>query len=154
MTIQEIFNDITKRLVTIKASETTITAYNAFLKEVPDLHIKPIRHFIQIARNPNPQLQGLVIECLIIDEKRLYDIVVGTDNLEVHSIWIKDLVKVGVQTIPVISKIKENEQEIIKKEYFAQLLIMYSPGHNYYYKTNIERIGELYQLASLLTNMR
>jgi hypothetical protein len=154
MTMQEIFNDITKRLVTIKASETTIMAYNAFLNESPNLNIRPIRHFIQIARNPNPQLQGLVIECLIVDEKRLYDIVVGTDNVDINSIWIKDLVKVGVQTIPVISKIKENEQDIIKKEYFAQLLITYSPGHNYFYKTNIERIGELYQLASLLTNMR
>lgn len=154
MTIQEIFNDISKRLVTIKASETTIMAYNSFLKESPNLHIKPIRHFIQIARNPNPQLQGLVIECLIVDEKRLYDIVIGIDNVDINSIWIKDLVKVGVQTIPVISKTKENEQEIIIKEYFTQLLITYSTGDNYFYKTNIERIGELYQLASLITNMR
>ncbi|CAM3930142.1 hypothetical protein FLCU109888_09515 [Flavobacterium cucumis] len=154
MTIQEIFNDITKRLITIKASETTIMAYNSFLNESSNLNIKPIRHFIQIARNPNPQFQGLVIECLIVDEQRLYDIVIGTDNIDINSIWIKDLIKVGIQTIPVISKTKENEQEIVKKEYFAQLLITYSPGNNYFYKTNIERIGELYQLASLLTNMR
>lgn len=154
MTTQEIFNDISKRLVIIKASETTIIAYNSFLNEIPNLNIKPIRHFIQIARNPKPHLQGLVIECLIVDEKMLYDIVVGTDNVDINSIWIKDLVKVGVQTIPVISKTKENDQELVKKEYFAELLITYSPGHNYFYKTNIERIGELYQLASLLTKMR
>ena len=154
MTIQEITNDITKRLATIKASETSIMSYNAFLKEIPSLNIKPLKYFIQTARNPDPQLQGLIVECLIVDEKRLYDIVIGTDNLDINSIWIKDLVKVGVNTIPVISKIKENEQEVIKKEYFAQLLIMYPSGKNYYYKTNIERIGELYQLASLLINMR
>ena len=154
MTIHDIFDDIFKRLVTIKASETTLNVYKTFLKESENLKIKPVRHFVQIARNPNSQLQGLVVESLIIDETRLFDIVIGTDNVDINSVWIKDIVKVGVQSVPVISKNKENEKEIINKEYFGQLNIQYTAGQQYFYKTNIDRIGELFQLATLLTKMK
>ncbi len=154
MTIQDIFDDISKRFVTIKASEMTLNVYQAFLKESENLKIKPVRHFVQIARNHNPQLQGLVVESLIIDETRLFDIVIGTDNVDINSIWIKDIVKVGVQSIPVISKTKENDQEITKKEYFGQLNIQYTDGQQYFYKTNIDRISELFQLATILTKMK
>ena len=154
MTTQEIFTEISKHLTTIKASETTIRTYNLFVNESHSLQIKPIKHFVQIVEKPKPQLQGLIIECFIIDEKKLYDIVVESDNVNINSIWIKDLIKVGVQTITAVSKIKENDQENVKKEYFAQLTITYLSGQSYFYRTNIERIGELYQLASLLINMR
>ena len=154
MTIHDIFDDIFKRLVTIKASETTLNVYKTFLKESENLKIKPVRHFVQIARNPNSQLQGLVVESLIIDETRLFDIVIGTDNVDINSVWIKDIVKVGVQSVPVISKNKENEKDIINKEYFGQLNIQYTAGQQYFYKTNIDRIGELFQLATLLTKMK
>ncbi|OFY24555.1 MAG: hypothetical protein A2W98_08945 [Bacteroidetes bacterium GWF2_33_38] len=154
MTIQEIFDDISKRVVTIKISEATLNVYKSFIKESENLIIQPVSHFIQIARNNNPELQGLVVESLIIDETRLFDIVIGTDNVDINTIWIKDILKVGVQLVPVISRTKENSQEIIKTEYFSQLNILYSTNIGFIYRTNVDRIGELFQLANLLTKMK
>lgn len=146
MTAQDIFNDISNKLPIIRPSQVSLNTIHKFIAVSHNLKIKPVTYFIQVARNSNPAYTGLVIECLIIDETRLFDIVVGVDNVTINTIWLREIKKVEVLTSTI--------REVEKTDYFAQLNISYGSMAAFFYKTNIDRINEFFLISNLISNIK
>ena len=116
--MKDIFQEISKKLAAIKADQTTIIALNKMAESISGEGL-PLKTFVQIAQNPNPQMQGLVVEILIVTKDKLYDIVVGVDNLTMNTVWIAEIIKIEIALNSTDRKIVENGVERVQKEFFS-----------------------------------
>jgi hypothetical protein len=151
--MKDIIQEISKKLVAIKANNTTINAFNQLADSIIN-ESQPLKTFIQIAQNPNPQMQGLVVETLIVTKDKLYDIVVGVDNLTVNTVWIAEILKVEILMNSTDRKIVENGVERVQKEFYCQMNLMYANSYIFFYNSNLERFVEFLDIRNTILKLK
>ncbi len=151
--MKDIINDISKKLLAIKANSATIGAFNKLADSISN-ESTPLKTFIQIAQNPNPQMQGLVVETLIITKDKLYDIVVGVDNLTMNTLWINEILKIELVVDSTDRKIFEDGIESFQKEFYCQMNLMYSDTYNFFYKSNLERLSDFLEIRTTILSLK
>ncbi len=152
MNINEIFKKIRNDIEVIKSNSIIREQYNSLEEFLKSKNINIIHSFSQIKRNEH--YKGLVNETMFFDEKYIYDIVVGVDNIDIHIVLLKHVSKVNVSTIPnYINEKNEDETNSQRVEFHSQLIIAYQEQSQLYYVTPTEKYTELLVIADILTKM-
>ncbi|GEM_PF-1463340 len=151
--MKDIFQEISKKLAAIKADQTTIIALNKMAESISGEGL-PLKTFVQIAQNPNPQMQGLVVEILIVTKDKLYDIVVGVDNLTMNTVWIAEIIKIEIALNSTDRKIVENGVERVQKEFFCQMNLMYANSSIFFYKSNQDRFADFLEIRNTILKLK
>ncbi|MES2516448.1 MAG: hypothetical protein V4580_20010 [Bacteroidota bacterium] len=149
-----LIQEVQKKLNAIKADNTTIEVFNKLANSMLLENELVQRSFIQISQHPNPQLQGLAVEVLIITKDKLHDIVVGVSNLTINTVWIKEIVKVELFVNSTHRRTVMGATEQTISDFHTQLNIMYSSGHTLYYKANLDRYQDCVDIRNLIIKIK
>lgn len=152
MKTEEILRKVRLDLDTIKSNPIIRQQYKELENFLISKNIEPIHSFGQLKRNQ--QFKGLISETMFFDNKFIYDLVVGVDNIDTHIVLIEHISKVSVATIPnYINEKDSNGTNIQRVELNSQLTISYQEQSQLYYQTPIEKFQELLKIADILTKM-
>jgi hypothetical protein len=150
MNIDKLFEKIRTNIDAIKANDIIRNQYEyleSFLKK-RDINI--IHSFIQITRNK--QYKGLISETLFFDDKFLYDIVIGVDNIDSNIVKINQVSKVGAAIVPNYINEKNDDSTIKQRvEFNSRLTISYQEDSQFSYQASTEKFDELLLAAEILT---
>ena len=122
--IDEIFNKIEDDINIIKSSEVIRRQFQQLKDYLYRQKITLIHQFNQVKKNT--QFEGLVSETMFFDDKIIYDIVVGTENIEVNFVLLEYVSKLQFATNPIYTSDKTADGEKIKKvDYTSRFIISY-----------------------------
>lgn len=152
MNINEVFKKIRKDLDLIKVTSVIREQYSQLENYLINQNLNIIHSFSQIKRNQ--QFKGLVSETMLIDNKQVYDIVVGVDNLDINVILTKHISRINIVTTPnYINEKKKDGSSTQKVELNSQLNIISQEHVQFYYQTSPEKYSDLLIIADTLTKM-
>jgi hypothetical protein len=150
MTIDKLFEKIRININAIKAKDIIREQYEHLESFLKKRNINIVHSFTQISRNP--QFKGLISETLFFDDKFVYDIVVGVDNIDSHIVKINQVSKVGTAIVPnYINEKNEDGTTKQRVEFNSRLIISYQEQSQFSYQATTEKFDELLLVAEILT---
>lgn len=150
MNTDNLFKKIRENIDAIKANEIIRKQYDHLETFLKNRNIDIIHSFTQISRNP--QYKGLISETLFFDNKFIYDIVVGVDNIDSHIVKINQVSKVGTSIVPnYINEKNEDGTNKQRVEFNSRLIISYQEDSQFSYQANTEKFEDLLLTAEVLT---
>ena len=150
MNIDNLFGKIRNNIDAIKAKDIIREQYEHLESFLKKRNINIIHSYTQISRNP--QFKGLISETLFFDDKYIYDIVVGVDNIDSHILKINQVSKVGTAIVPNYIN-EKNEDGMTKQrvEFNSRLIISYQEQSEFSYQATTDKFDELLLVAEKLT---
>lgn len=150
--LDEIIDRIDSDINLIKCSETIQEQFEEVKSYLRQQKVQPIYYFSQIKRNP--EYEGLISETMFIDGKFVYDIVVGSGNMDIHLLAVEQITKIRLVTMPRNVKKKEsNNEEYEVTEYLPRLIIFYQEQSQLYYEVPAKKYSSLVKMMNELTKL-
>jgi hypothetical protein len=150
MNIENLFEKIRINIDAIKANDIIRNQYEYLESFLKKRNINIIHSFTQISRNQ--QYKGLISETLFFDDKFLYDIVIGVDNIDSNIVKINQVSKVGAAIVPNYINEKNDDSTIKQRvEFNSRLTISYQEDSQFSYQATTEKFDELLLAAEILT---
>lgn len=150
MNLEQVFKKIRDNINAIKANDIIRNQYEHLELFLKKRNINVVHSFTQISRNQ--QFRGLISETLFFDDKFVYDIVVGVDNIDSCIIKIDQISNVATAIVPnYIDEKKEDGTNKQRVEFHSRLVISYQEQSQLSYQASTEKFEELLLVTEVLT---
>lgn len=108
--LQQIFENLEKNVISIRSSEVVRLQFRHLKTLYINSSIEPEFYFSQI--RINEKHEGLASDSIFFDNEKVYDVVIGKQDLSIVEIPWSDFTTVGLFTTPVITTKNENNKSI------------------------------------------